>query len=55
MSSTPKSHAYGFIGLGAMGYPMAASLVKVDRSEVPIVYNRTVEVAERHAREHGTA
>jgi 3-hydroxyisobutyrate dehydrogenase len=41
----------GFIGLGAMGYPMARHLSK--EHEV-IVWNRTREKAERHAREHGT-
>lgn len=42
----------GFIGLGAMGYPMARHLAK--EHEV-VVWNRTREKAERHAREHGTA
>ena len=41
----------GFIGLGAMGFPMARHLSK--QHEV-IVWNRTREKAERHAREHGT-
>jgi len=41
----------GFIGLGAMGFPMARHLAK--EHEV-IVWNRTREKAERHAREHGT-
>jgi len=40
-----------FIGLGAMGYPMARHLAK--EHEV-LVWNRTPEKAERHAREHGT-
>jgi 3-hydroxyisobutyrate dehydrogenase len=40
-----------FIGLGAMGFPMARHLSKVH--EV-VVWNRTREKAERHAREHGT-
>jgi 3-hydroxyisobutyrate dehydrogenase len=40
-----------FIGLGAMGYPMARHLAKQHRV---IVWNRTREKAERHAREHGT-
>jgi 3-hydroxyisobutyrate dehydrogenase len=40
-----------FIGLGAMGYPMARHLSK--EHEV-IVWNRTREKAERHAREHRT-
>ena len=41
----------GFIGLGAMGYPMARHLAK--EHEV-VVWNRTTEKAQRHAREHGT-
>ena len=41
----------GFIGLGAMGFPMARHLAK--EHEV-IVWNRTREKAERHAREHGS-
>jgi 3-hydroxyisobutyrate dehydrogenase len=41
----------GFIGLGAMGFPMARHLAK--EHEV-VVWNRTTEKAERHAREHGT-
>ena len=41
----------GFIGLGAMGFPMARHLAK--EHEV-IVWNRTRKKAERHAREHGT-
>src|SRR5438309_4776015 len=41
----------GFIGLGAMGFPMARHLTK--EHEV-IVWNRTREKAERHAREHGS-
>jgi len=41
----------GFIGLGAMGYPMAGHLAK--QHDV-VVWNRTHEKAERHGREHGT-
>ncbi len=41
----------GFIGLGAMGFPMARHLAK--EHEV-VVWNRTREKAERHAREHGS-
>jgi 3-hydroxyisobutyrate dehydrogenase len=40
-----------FIGLGAMGYPMARHLA--EEHEV-IVWNRTREKAERHSRDHGT-
>ncbi len=42
----------GFIGLGAMGYPMARHLAKEHQV---VVWNRTPEKAERHAREHGTS
>lgn len=41
-----------FIGLGAMGYPMAGHLTK---DHDVMVWNRTAEVAERHAKEFGTA
>jgi 3-hydroxyisobutyrate dehydrogenase len=41
----------GFIGLGAMGFPMARHLAKQHQV---IVWNRTREKAERHAREHGS-
>jgi len=41
----------GFIGLGAMGYPMARHLAK---EHDVLVWNRTREKAERHSREHGT-
>src|SRR5229473_1975409 len=40
-----------FIGLGAMGFPMARHLAK---HHDLLVWNRTREKAERHAREHGT-
>jgi 3-hydroxyisobutyrate dehydrogenase len=40
-----------FIGLGAMGFPMARHLAK---EHDVLVWNRTKEKAERHAREHGT-
>jgi len=40
-----------FIGLGAMGNPMARHLAK---EHDVLVWNRTREKAERHAREHGT-
>lgn len=40
-----------FIGLGAMGYPMARHLA---REHDVTVWNRTREKAERHAGEHGT-
>ena len=41
----------GFIGLGAMGAPMAANLAAGQRTEV---WNRTAEVAVAHQQEHGT-
>jgi len=41
----------GFIGLGAMGYPMARHLAK---EHDVTVWNRTREKAERHSREHKT-
>ena len=41
----------GFIGLGAMGFPMARHLTK--QHEVT-VWNRTREKAERHSREQGS-
>jgi len=40
-----------FIGLGAMGYPMAGHLSK---SHEVVVWNRTGGVAERHEQEYGT-
>jgi 3-hydroxyisobutyrate dehydrogenase len=41
----------GFIGLGAMGRPMAGNLA---RAAPTAVWNRTRAVAEAHAAEHGT-
>lgn len=43
----------GFIGLGAMGYPMADNLLKAGHDIR--VFNRTTEVAERFCSEHPTA
>jgi len=40
-----------FIGLGAMGYPMAGHVAREHEIKV---WNRTTEVAVRHAEEHGT-
>lgn len=40
-----------FLGLGAMGFPMAANLASVHDT---LVWNRTGEVAQRHAEAHGT-
>ena len=41
----------GFIGLGALGFPMARHLAKEHQV---IVWNRTHEKASRHARAHGS-
>jgi 3-hydroxyisobutyrate dehydrogenase len=41
----------GFVGLGAMGRPMAARLAEQFDT---LVWNRTASVAEAHAREHGS-
>lgn len=41
----------GFIGLGAMGFPMAHHLSKHHQV---VAWNRTREKAERHSREHGS-
>jgi 3-hydroxyisobutyrate dehydrogenase len=41
----------GFIGLGAMGYPMAGHLKK---EHDVTVWNRTREVAEKHVKQYGT-
>lgn len=43
----------GFIGLGAMGYPMASNLLK--SGHAVRVYNRTTAVAERFCAEHQAA
>jgi 3-hydroxyisobutyrate dehydrogenase and related beta-hydroxyacid dehydrogenases len=40
-----------FLGLGAMGYPMAGHLKK--QFDV-VVWNRTGEIAEKHAKQYGT-
>lgn len=40
-----------FIGLGAMGYPMAGHLTE---DHDVLVWNRTAEVAEKHSEEHGS-
>ena len=43
----------GFIGLGAMGYPMAANLLQAGHDVR--VYNRSTEVADRFCAEHPSA
>ncbi len=45
--------AIGFIGLGAMGYPMAANLINNGHNLA--VYNRTTDVAERFVSDHPSA
>jgi len=43
----------GFIGLGAMGYPMAGHMARLFGRRC-LVWNRTSAKAERHAAEHGS-
>ena len=43
----------GFVGLGAMGYPMAANLLEAGHDVR--VFNRTTEVADRFCAEHPSA
>ena len=45
-------HSVAFIGLGAMGYRMAAHLPK--HFETVFVWNRNFSKAEQHATEYGT-
>ena len=45
-------HSVAFIGLGAMGYRMAAHLPK--HFETVFVWNRNFAKAEQHATEYGT-
>lgn len=47
-----KPHSVSFIGLGAMGYPMASHLCKT--FDDVRVYNRTSSVANKHATEFGS-
>ena len=42
-----------FVGLGAMGYPIAGHLAR--KGNAVTVWNRTAGVAEKHAAEHGTS
>jgi len=51
-SSISESDPVAFIGLGAMGYNMAGRITK--RTSNMLVWNRTRNVAERHAEEFGT-
>ena len=67
-ASVPEEGCLAFLGLGAMGYPMAANLIKRhapsftgcdglanDRSPNDVlVWNRTTSVAEKHAAEYGS-
>ena len=45
-----------FIGLGAMGYPMAAHLSRhaAEHGGTALVWNRTASKAHKHAAEHGS-
>lgn len=47
------SSAFGFIGLGTMGYHMAHHLCKMKDTDV-YVWNRTQSKALKHAKEFGT-
>jgi 3-hydroxyisobutyrate dehydrogenase len=49
----PQKLRVGFVGVGNMGWPMAANLVK--RGHSVMVYDRDGERSERFAREHGCA
>ena len=53
MCSSSADAATAFIGLGAMGYPMATNLVS-GRSKDVQVWNRSRSVAEKHAAAHGS-
>lgn len=57
MSTSSKQTDVAFVGLGAMGYGMAANLARhhsdKDKGSV-FVWNRTSSVAEKHASEFGT-
>ena len=48
------SDPVAFLGLGAMGHPMAANLGNGDRKGGVFVWNRTRSVAEEHAEKHGS-
>lgn len=50
-SASPDVATVGFLGLGAMGAPMAAHLAAARRT---LVWNRTTSVAEAHAAAHGS-
>jgi len=52
---TGKKLVVGFVGLGAMGFPIAAWLARAhDRVAKCYVFNRTLSVAEEHSRLHGS-
>lgn len=51
LAASPGSSTVGWIGLGAMGYPMAARTVADFDT---LVWNRTESVARQHAAEHGS-
>ena len=53
----PLSSSAAFVGLGAMGYPMAKHLhsYSMGTSGSPLmVYNRNPKVSEQHSQEHGS-
>jgi len=52
MQQTTKT--VGFIGLGAMGYPMAGHMARLGGHSC-LVWNRSTEKAERHAAEFGSS
>lgn len=51
-----KKLSTAFLGLGAMGYPMAAHLARrgQETGTAAYVWNRTAEKAERHAEQYGS-
>ena len=57
MASSPKKspRSVGFIGLGAMGYPMAGHIARKFAEGQTRVWNRNQSVAEQHAQEHGSS
>lgn len=54
LSSRRPISDVAFIGLGAMGYPMAGNLAKESSSSRVLVWNRTSTRAQQHASEFGT-
>jgi len=54
LSSRRPISDVAFIGLGAMGYPMAGNLKKESSNSRVLVWNRTPTKAQQHASEFGT-